>query len=599
MLRFLKIFISLKTTVACLAWLAVLIVVGTLYQNDYGLDAAQKKFFFSWFLAPCFPGGMTTMALLTVNLMASLVVHFRFGWRMAGLITVHCGLLLMMVGGVFIYYSSKESVLALREGEATNLSEHHKIWELAVSTSDNSEDMRTVHAFDTNRLKPGHEIRFEELGLTVTVTNYYEDAKVKFKGANDYARGDRLATAGQHLQGVDLRKWLASPGRFARMRQSGRGEALLADLALDIGELDADATELRDQLLAECDVVVAEDSSEVEAFLDAHPELAEKTNVLTDEERPDDVRFLVGGIQERQMLVVLLRSGRPQPVMDEMLRQVGEAGEIPFIQVVPELTEPPYDIAGFDMKPTRREVEKELLPLKEKELRATLKENNWTRPSRLTLTMQNILGKRDTRFHKVEKIEKTWEKRIQADALNKTPEARVPGLVAEVRFDDDEDKVHPLVLDGAYGAYSQTALDPKIVSNGGATTNWFRLQKKHYELPLLVQLNDFIRTEHANKAMDKEYIARITVRGLGQNEGFEQDASVEMNKPYRHKGWTFYQSSFNQAMPDFTQLTTRFTSGRLLPYISTIVVFLGLAIHFLLVLSDSSKRLARELDSAK
>jgi len=165
-------------------------------------------------------------------------------------------------------------------------------------------------------------------------------------------------------------------------------------------------------------------------------------------------------------------------------------------------------------------------------------------------------------------------------------------------------EVHPLILDGSYGIYGQSALDPVVVSSatnakGLVTTNWFRLQKKHYELPLLVQLNDFIRTEHANSSMDKEYIARITVRGLGENEGFEQDASVEMNKPYRHRGWTFYQSSFNQAIPDYTQLTARFTTGRTLPYISTIVVFLGLAIHFLLVLSDNSKRLARELESAK
>jgi len=594
MLRFLKIFISLKTTVVCLAWLAVLIVVGTLYQNDYGLDASQKVFFFSWFLKPCFPGGMTTMALLTVNLMASLIVHFRFGWRMAGLITVHCGLLLMMIGGVFIYYSSKESVLALREGQATNLSEHHKTWELAASTSDDT--VRTVHAFDTDNLKPDQEIRFEDLGLTVTVKQYHEDSRVKFKGTTDFVAGDRLATAGQHLQGVDLRRWLKTPGRFARMRQSGRGESLIADLALNIDNLDPDATALRDQLLKECDVVVAEDSPEVKAFLATRPTLAEKTNPLTDEVRPDDVRFLIDGIEKQQMLVVLLRSGAPQPVMDEMLRQVRETGEIPFIQVVAELTEPPYDIAAFETKPSRRTVLKELNPLREKELSDALNDNGWRRPSRFVLALQNILGKRDKRYNAIEKIENTWEQRIQSQALNATPEARIPGLIAEVRIDGEEEP-HDLILDGGYGVYGQTALDPYVVS--GSTTNWFRLQKKHYQLPLLVQLNDFIRTEHPNSAMDKEYIARITVRGLGENEGFEQDASVEMNKPYRHRGWTFYQSSFNQALPDYTQLTARYTTGRILPYISTIVVFLGLAIHFLLVLSDNSKRLARELESAK
>lgn len=282
--------------------------------------------------------------------------------------------------------------------------------------------------------------------------------------------------------------------------------------------------------------------------------------------------------------------------MDEMLRQVRETGEIPFIQVVSEHTEPPYDVAAFESKPSRKEVLKKLNPLREKQLSDALNDNNWKRPSRLTLSLQNILGKRDKRYNTIEKIEKTWEKRIQSEALNATPEARIPGMVAQVQF-DGETNVHDLVLDGAYGVYGQTTLDPSVVS--GSTTNWFRLQKKHYELPLLVQLNDFIRTEHANSAMDKEYIARITVRGLGENEGFEQDASVEMNKPYRHRGWTFYQSSFNQALPDYTQLTARFTTGRILPYISTIVVFLGLAIHFLLVLSDNSKRLARELESAK
>jgi len=94
------------------------------------------------------------------------------------------------------------------------------------------------------------------------------------------------------------------------------------------------------------------------------------------------------------MLVVLLRSGEPQPVMDEMLRQVRETGEIPFIQVVAEHTEPPYDVAAFESKPTRKEVLRELYPKKEKELRDALSDNNWERPSRLTLALQNIIGKR-------------------------------------------------------------------------------------------------------------------------------------------------------------------------------------------------------------
>ena len=53
-----------------------------------------------------------------------------------------------------------------------------------------------------------------------------------------------------------------------------------------------------------------------------------------------------------------------------------------------------------------------------------------------------------------------------------------------------------------------------------------------------------------------------------------------MNQPLRYKGYSFYQSSYIDANgTEFTVLAVVNNIGRLFPYISTIIIALGILAH--------------------
>ncbi len=119
--RILKILASLRVTVACLLILALLTVMGTLYQVDHGLYAAKLRFFGAWVVMffgwlP-FPGVNTTIAALAVNLLASALVKMDRRLKQSGVILVHLGILVLICGAAAIHYGTQESVLTLGEGE--------------------------------------------------------------------------------------------------------------------------------------------------------------------------------------------------------------------------------------------------------------------------------------------------------------------------------------------------------------------------------------------------------------------------------------------------------------------------------------------------
>lgn len=62
------------------------------------------------------------------------------------------------------------------------------------------------------------------------------------------------------------------------------------------------------------------------------------------------------------------------------------------------------------------------------------------------------------------------------------------------------------------------------------------------------------------------------------------NALIEMNAPLRYKGYTFFQSSFDQnEQGEATVLTVVENKGRLFPYIGTFVVALGLLLHIFII----------------
>lgn len=171
--------ISPKLTVICLAFLMVLTFWGTVYQVDHGLHAAQERFYNSWLIlvggfVP-FPGTQLVLAVLLVNLacyLAQLVVQHRIKF---GILVIHLGILMLLLGGAITRHFGVESQLTLEEGGTSNVSASYHEWELAVWKQQGA--VREVSAVDADRLRPGDVLPFGDLGLTVEVEQFHRNCR--------------------------------------------------------------------------------------------------------------------------------------------------------------------------------------------------------------------------------------------------------------------------------------------------------------------------------------------------------------------------------------------------------------------------------------
>ncbi|MCU0276626.1 MAG: cytochrome c biogenesis protein ResB [Acidobacteria bacterium] len=124
-IRFARSLAALKLTVVLLLLLCLLVIAGTALQAENGLYAAQRDVFASWLILLFgfipLPGLMSVVLLLFINLLAAGFFRLQYRWRRAGLLLLHCGLLLLIGGGFFIASVSREYHLTLREGESARV----------------------------------------------------------------------------------------------------------------------------------------------------------------------------------------------------------------------------------------------------------------------------------------------------------------------------------------------------------------------------------------------------------------------------------------------------------------------------------------------
>jgi hypothetical protein len=184
--RWLKPITSLKLTIFCLACAMVLVFVGTLDQVHIGVFEAENRYFKSFFLfftpphtdlrIPWFPGGYIVGGLLLVNLVAAHLARFKLSWKKAGILLLHSGLILLLVGQLFAdLFVELESQMRLDQGQTKNYSESPYYDELAVI--DNSEpDSDRVFSIPDSRLYHGSRIDLPVDALQVVVNEYYSNS---------------------------------------------------------------------------------------------------------------------------------------------------------------------------------------------------------------------------------------------------------------------------------------------------------------------------------------------------------------------------------------------------------------------------------------
>jgi hypothetical protein len=210
-----KLFSSLKLTVTCLVLGCVIVFWGTIAQVHLGLYKAQNEFFRSVFVywqpagsgfhIPIFPGGYLLGTVLLINLLCAHVRYYQPGKRKIGVVLIHFGVVLLLVGQMLTDFLSQESNLHLRIGETRNYSEADRAFELAVlDTTDKDSDK--VVAIPCSLLVRRGEVSDPAMPFTVSVKTFYANSSL----------------AQQPQPGYDPVKTTAGPGSGIWWREEPR-----------------------------------------------------------------------------------------------------------------------------------------------------------------------------------------------------------------------------------------------------------------------------------------------------------------------------------------------------------------------------------------
>lgn len=171
---------------------------------------------------------------------------------------------------------------------------------------------------------------------------------------------------------------------------------------------------------------------------------------------------------------------------------------------------------------------------------------------------------------------------IEQRARNKDPAEDLPGVLFEVipRDMENTDKRGSQVL--LYGGDSKETAVPV-----GRDIYEFSLRHQRTELPFFIVLDDFIKEEHPGTQMARKYESFVTL----VTSQFTRKIKIHMNHPLREAGYTFFQASFSQSQDgEASTLAVVKNPGRMMPYLSSLLVGLGLTVHFLMKLVAAMKK---------
>jgi hypothetical protein len=194
--RLVKFFTSLKLTVLLLSLGLVLVFWGTIAQVDLGLYKAQNEFFRSFFIfwhpgnsnvkIPIFPGGYLIGGLLLINLFSAHLRYYQPGKTKWGIVMIHLGVVLLLLGQLLTDILSTESTMHLRNGETKNYSEADRRYELAIIDTSADPKQDKVVAIPGNILLKRSDVSLSDLPFTVRVKTFYANASLSEKSIPGY-----------------------------------------------------------------------------------------------------------------------------------------------------------------------------------------------------------------------------------------------------------------------------------------------------------------------------------------------------------------------------------------------------------------------------
>ena len=181
-IRWVKPLTSLRLTVFCLVCAMILVFLGTLDQVNIGVYEAENRYFKSFFLyftppgtslrIPWFPSGYLVGGLLLLNLIAAHLARFKFTWKKTGILVLHAGVILLLIGQLFTSLFQVESQMRLDRGETKNYSLSYYQNELAVIDT-GAPDFDQVISIPDSQLYKNHKIDLPVDALAVGIDEYF------------------------------------------------------------------------------------------------------------------------------------------------------------------------------------------------------------------------------------------------------------------------------------------------------------------------------------------------------------------------------------------------------------------------------------------
>jgi ResB-like family len=151
-----------------------------------------------------------------------------------------------------------------------------------------------------------------------------------------------------------------------------------------------------------------------------------------------------------------------------------------------------------------------------------------------------------------------------------------------VTTDDDVNQtsalVEPVAGGRSYGTWlvSRVLGAPQSFVHEGRTYR-LELREQRQYLPFALSLREFRHDVYPGTDIPKNFSSLVHLQNPGTGES--RDVLIYMNQPLRYAGRAFYQASFGKN-DTLSILQVVENPGWLLPYVSCVLVTLGLLVHF-------------------
>src|SRR5262249_35209958 len=116
-----------------------------------------------------YPGGWLLGGLLLTNLLAAHIVSFKLTWQRSGILVIHAGIVVMMLGELITGLFAVEGHMTIAEGGMSNYVDYAHAPELAIVSMADDFKKDNVAVIPTAKLRHGGVISDSQLPFDVEI----------------------------------------------------------------------------------------------------------------------------------------------------------------------------------------------------------------------------------------------------------------------------------------------------------------------------------------------------------------------------------------------------------------------------------------------